>query len=185
MNDIGGPGKNKTYRNITIMHDTTFGMQVLRELEAEVSASRKCLEVVPETLFSWKPHEKSMPMGYLALIVAEVPKWITMTIESSEIDFAEIKHFEPKTTAELVTHFDENLTVARNALQKVSDATLDEMFALKMKGKLLVSMPKKENISTMVNHQVHHRGQLTVYLRLNNIPVPSIYGPSADDRGGF
>ena len=78
----------------------------LKELEAEVTASRKCLERIPEKLFDWKPHEKSMTMGYLALLVAEIPKWIDVTIVKSEIDFATFEHFHPKTTAELVKHFE-------------------------------------------------------------------------------
>ena len=89
---------------------STLGREFLKELEAEAAASRKCLERIPENLFDWKPHEKSMTMGYLALLVAEIPNWITAMVETSEIDFATTKHFEPKTTAELVNHFDENLS---------------------------------------------------------------------------
>jgi uncharacterized damage-inducible protein DinB len=160
-----------------------LGAEFLKELEAEAAASRRCLERIPEDLFTWKPHEKSMTMGYLALLVAEIPKWIQDIIEASEIDFATFKHFEPKTTAELVSHFDENLNGARNALQNVSDETLSESFFLKNQGQVLFSSPKKDNIGPSINHLVHHRGQLTIYMRLNDIPVPSIYGPSADERG--
>ena len=124
-----------------------------------------------------------MTMGYLALLVAEIPKWITGIIEIGEINFATFKHSEPKTTADLVKHFDENLKGAREALQKVSDQELiSQNFSLKNGEQLLFSSPKKENVSQTINHLVHHRGQLTIYMRLNNIPVPSIYGPSADDR---
>lgn len=165
------------------MSDTTkLGTAFLKELEAEAGASRKCLERIPESLFGWKPHEKSMTMGYLALLVAEIPKWIQYMVEESEIDFATFKHFEPKSTAELVNHFDENLQSARKALQSVSDESLAELFYLKNSGQVLFSSPKKENIGSSVNHLVHHRGQLTIYMRLNDILVPSIYGPSADDR---
>jgi uncharacterized damage-inducible protein DinB len=157
--------------------------EYLKELEAEASATRKCLERIPVELFGWKPHEKSMALGYLALLVAEVPKWITHIIEISVIDFATFEHFQAKTTAELVSHFDENLNGARNALQNVSDEALSDNFFLKNQGQVLFSSPKKENIGSTINHLVHHRGQLTVYMRLNNIPVPSIYGPSADDKG--
>ena len=104
-------------------------------------------------------------------------------VESSEIDFATFRHFEPKTTADLVNHFNDNLENARKALQGVSDEALDEPFYLKNQGQVLFTSPKKENIGSSVNHLVHHRGQLTVYMRLNDIAVPSIYGPSADDRG--
>jgi uncharacterized damage-inducible protein DinB len=162
-----------------------IGAEFLKELEAEAAASRKCLEAIPENLFDWKPHEKSMNLGYLSLLVAEIPKWITAMIEESEIDFATFAHFQAKTTAELVAHFDENLAGAKNALQNTSDEILDEIFYLKNQGQTIYSSPKKENISQTINHLVHHRGQLTVFMRLKDIPVPSIYGPSADDRGGF
>jgi uncharacterized damage-inducible protein DinB len=165
------------------MNDITFGTEYLKELETEAPATRKCLERIPESLFDWKPHEKSMTMGYLALLVAEIPKWITYMIEKSEIDFVTFEHFQPKNTAELVKHFDENLEGAKNALRNVTNEALAELFFLKNKGQVLFSSPKKENVGSSINHWVHHRGQLTVYMRLNNIPVPSIYGPSADEKG--
>lgn len=166
------------------MNNTSIiGAEFLRELEAEANATRKCLEQIPENLYDWKPHEKSMPLGYLALIVAEIPKWIQVIIEKSEIDFAALEHFQAKNTDELVRHFEENLQLGRNVLQNVSDEMLAEPFYLKNQGQVVFSSPKKENIGSSINHLVHHRGQLTVYMRLNEIPVPSIYGPSADDRG--
>ena len=162
-----------------------YGAEVLKELESEAIATRKCLEVIPENLSDWKPHERSMKLGDLSLLVAEMPKWIQVMIEESEIDFATFEHFQAKNTAELVEHFDENLAGAKNALQNVSDETFDEPFYLKNNGQIVLTAPKKEQISSMVNHLVHHRGQLTVYMRLNEILVPSIYGPSADDPGSF
>jgi len=164
------------------MADILFGLEFLKELETEAIATRKCLERVPESLFDWKPHERSMTMGYLALLVAEIPKWITYMIEKSEIDFASFEHFKAKNTSELVNHFDENIKGAKNALQHVTNDEILQPFFLKNQGQVLFSSPKKENVGSSINHLVHHRGQLTVYLRLNNIPVPSIYGPSADDR---
>jgi uncharacterized damage-inducible protein DinB len=161
----------------------TFGAMILKELEAEVTATRKCLERIPESLFEYKPHEKSMKLGYLALLVAEIPRWISHMIEKGDIDFATYEHFQPKNTAELVQHFDENLESARKALQNLSDETLAETFALKNQGQVLFSSSKKESIEPTLNHMVHHRGQLTIYMRLNDIPVPSIYGPSADEQG--
>jgi uncharacterized damage-inducible protein DinB len=161
-----------------------IGLEFWKELEAEAPATRKCIEAISETLYSWKPHEKSMKMGSLVLIVAEIPKWITTMVEGQEIDFATFPHFEAKTTAEMVKHFDENLKAAKNALENVSDEALDESFYLKNQGQVLFTSPKKANIAPSINHLVHHRGQLTVYMRLNDLPVPSIYGPSADD-GGF
>src|SRR5689334_7580538 len=98
----------------------TFGAMILKELEAEVAASRKCLERIPENLSEYKPHEKSMKMGYLALLVAEIPRWISHIIEDDEIDFATFEHFQPKSNAELVQHFEENVEGARKALQNVT-----------------------------------------------------------------
>lgn len=164
------------------MTELTRGSAFLQELKAEAPATRKCLERIPESRFGWKPHEKSMTMGYLALLVAEIPRWITYIVEKVEIDFATFGHFQPKTTAELVNHFDENLKGTRNALAKVTDQELDKTFFLKNQGQVMLSSPAGEMVGSSINHLVHHRGQLTVYMRLNDIPVPSIYGPSADER---
>lgn len=165
------------------MNEKTAGERFLQELEAEAAATRKCLERVPENLFDYKPHEKSMTLGYLALLVAEIPKWLTAMIEESEIDYGTMKHFAPQNTAELVSHFDENMEGARKSLRNVSDEALSEPFHLKNQGRVIFSSPKTENIGSSINHLVHHRGQLTVYMRLNDIAVPSIYGPTADEAG--
>ena len=154
----------------------------LQELNTEATASRKCLERIPVESFGFKPHPKSMAMGYLALLVAEIPLWITYMIEKSEIDFATFKHFEAKDTQALVSHFEENLKSAQHALQNASEEDLKQPFYLKANGQVIFSSPKIDNISSTINHWVHHRGQLTVYMRLNDIPVPSIYGPSADEK---
>jgi uncharacterized damage-inducible protein DinB len=164
------------------MNTESLGKFFIHELEMEIPATRKCLERIPENLFGWKPHEKSMNMGYLSLLVAEMPRWITETIEKSIIDFATFKHFQPKNTSELVNHFDDNIKGACNALAEVSNEELSGFFHLKNNGVELFSSPKDETISSTINHWVHHRGQLTVYMRLNDIPVPSIYGPSADEK---
>ena len=164
------------------MNKSNLGKIFLDELVAEERASRQCLERIPESLFAWKPHEKSMDMGYLSLLVAEIPKWITHTIIYSEIDFVSFEHFQPKNTKDLVNHFNQNMIEAKSALQNVADEELSKLFYLKNNGVVLFSSPKDESISSTINHLVHHRGQLTVYMRLNNIPVPSIYGPSADEK---
>ena len=154
----------------------------LNELIAEHRATRKCLENISETLFEYKPHPKSMNMGYLALLVAEIPLWIKHMIIDSEIDFVTFKHLSPKTTEELVKHYDENIEAAKQALQNTTDEELQSSFSLKANGQVLYTSPKIVDIGTTLNHWVHHRGQLTVYMRLNDIPVPSIYGPSGDDK---
>ncbi len=155
---------------------------LLHELNAEYPATRACLERIPESLFDYKPHPRSMTLGYLSLLVAEIPLWIKHMIVDSEIDFVTFKHFTPATNKELINHFEENMQAARSALAPANDAELESYFSLKANGKILYSAPKIVDIGTTLNHWVHHRGQLTVYMRLNDIPVPSIYGPSADDK---
>ncbi len=164
------------------MNEIHLGNEFLEELEMEMTASRKCLERIPAELFEYKPHEKSMAMGYLALIVAEIPRWLSVILEEGEIDFATFTHPTVKNGEELVAYFDKNMEGARKALQNATNEQFAETFSLKSGGTLLMSSSKKESISSSINHMVHHRGQLTVYMRLNDIAVPSIYGPSADDK---
>ncbi|MBZ4191270.1 DinB family protein [Niabella beijingensis] len=164
------------------MNDSTFAQAFSRELDMEVRATRECLERIPMNLSDWKPHEKSMQLGYLAVLVAEIPLWITTMIRSNEIDFATFSHIHPTNNEELVAHFDENIAGAKTALAEVKDGDLEAPFYLKNNGQVVFQSSKKESLESTINHLVHHRGQLTVYLRLNDIAVPSIYGPSADSR---
>lgn len=164
------------------MNDLLFAREFVKELEAETASTLKCLERIPAKLFGWKPHEKSMEMGYLALLVAEIPYWITCIINDPEIDFATFKHTKAETTEELVENFKKNIAGTKEALLGVSEGTFDEMFYLKANGQELMHSTKMEQVTSSINHLVHHRGQLTVYMRLNGIAVPSIYGPSADDK---
>ena len=155
---------------------------LLHELNAEYRATRACLERIPDSLFEYKPHEKSMNLGYLVLLVAEIPLWIKHMVRDGEIDFVTFKHASPKTTSELVAHFEENMKGAREALKGTNDEELESNFTLKANGQVLYTSKKVNDIGITINHWVHHRGQLTVYMRLNDIDVPSIYGPSADDK---
>jgi uncharacterized damage-inducible protein DinB len=164
------------------MENPTIGKMFLAELLMEASASRKCVERVTPELYMWKPHEKSMEMGYLTLLLADIPRWITYSIEKGEIDFVTWEKYKLSTTEDLLKYFDKNIEDAKSALSKVSDKELEEVFYLKAGGKELMKDSKKNTIGSTINHWVHHRGQLTVYMRLNNIPVPAIYGPSADDK---
>lgn len=164
------------------MNDKILAQQFARELEAEVPSTQKCLERIPVELFSWKPHEKSMEMGYLTLLVAEIPLWIAHIARDPEIDFATFKHIEAKTTQEVLDHFQDNLARAKEALAAMDEGSMDKIFELKANGQTIYTSNKKDEISSALNHWVHHRGQLTVYMRLNDIAVPSIYGPSADDK---
>jgi uncharacterized damage-inducible protein DinB len=161
----------------------TKGQIFLQEMQAETEATRKCIERVPESLYEYKPHEKSMAMGYMVLMLAEIPRWITHMIEQGDIDFGTFKHERPETTAGMVEMFDKNLEATKKALANVTDEALDKPFSLKMNGQALFTSPTGDNISSSLNHLVHHRGQLTVYMRLNDIAVPSLYGPTADEPG--
>ena len=164
------------------MDDVTFAQAFIRELELETTSTRKCLERIPVELYGYKPHEKSMALGYLSVLTAEIPLWIKYMIAEPSIDLATFKHLHPTSTQEVVDHFDENVKVTKEALQQVKNGDLDATFELKVNGNVVFSGTKRINIESTINHMVHHRGQLSVYMRLNDIAVPSIYGPSADDK---
>ena len=154
------------------------------ELQYEAISTRKCLERVPEEKFEYKPHEKSFTFIRLASHIAEMIEWISVTCNTSELDFAagDYKPAEPKTTAELVEIFDKNLETAIETLKKTSDEEMMKEWSLKNGETTYFTMPKVQVIrSFSLNHIINHRGQLSVYLRLNDIPVPSMYGPSADE----
>jgi uncharacterized damage-inducible protein DinB len=156
----------------------------LNELENEAKVTRSVLERVPADKFDWKPHEKSMPFGRLASHVAEMFGWTRSTLTSDVLDFATMEYtpFEPKTTEDLLAFFDEHIATAKAALAATSDETFLTDWTMRNGEQVYFTMPKVAVMRSFVlNHIVHHRGQLSVYLRLNDIPVPSIYGPSADE----
>ncbi|MFN6963753.1 MAG: DinB family protein [Pyrinomonadaceae bacterium] len=158
---------------------------LINEMKNEIETTRKCLERVPAEKFGYKPHEKSMEMGRLASHIAEMFGWTAATINGHELDFAkmEYKPFEPKTTAELVEFFETKSSEALRTLESVPDEAFMETWTLRNGEQVYFTLPKVAVMRTFVmNHIVHHRGQLSVYLRLNDIPVPGIYGPSADEQ---
>jgi uncharacterized damage-inducible protein DinB len=160
----------------------------LGELDREGPLTRRALEAVPEGRDDWKPHAKSMPLGRLAGLVAMMPSWLTMMIEKAEVDLmppAGTKspfQRELKTRKELVQAMEEGVAGARKALQGTSEEHLMKPWRLKVSGKVVAEQPRHVMLRDSINHLAHHRGQLTVYLRLNDVPVPAIYGPSADDQ---
>jgi len=159
---------------------------LLPEFDHEVSTTRKVLERVPENQWDWTPHEKSMKMGRLACHVAEMPMFATSIAKSDAMDFAkgDYKAIEAANRQKLLDAFDKNTSEARAAIAGMSNEDLMKSWSLLNDGKALLSMPKVAVLrSFMMNHLIHHRGQLSVYLRLTNTPVPSIYGPSADEGG--
>jgi uncharacterized damage-inducible protein DinB len=185
-----GKSKRGGYDRLVKREDCmSLGKALLPEFDQEMANTRKTLERIPMDKPDFKPHEKSMPMGRLAIHVAALPDWAATTIEQDSLDFAPVggKPFElPKASSqkELLAIFDEGVTKARAAIAGASDEHLGKPWSLLSGGKVIFTMPRAAVLRSMVmNHIVHHRAQLGVYLRLNNIAVPSIYGPSADETG--
>lgn len=156
----------------------------LDEFEAEMASTRRLLERVPSERGTWKPHEKSFPLGHLAQLVAWMPGWITRTLREPYIDLATGGGYSFETTETLLAMFDENVASARTALQEITGAALQEPWYLKMGEQVLMTMPRGAVVRQHLSHLIHHRGQLTVYLRMVDVPLPSIYGPTADERWG-
>jgi uncharacterized damage-inducible protein DinB len=159
----------------------------LAELDREAAGTRNALQRVPEGHYDWKPHERSMPLGYLATLVATMPSWIDMAINQDELDLhppggSDYKAPELRTARELVEGFEASLAKARKALKNTTDEHLQTPWRLLVAGKVVQEQPRYVIIrDSVMNHLAHHRGQLTVYLRLNDASVPAIYGPSADE----
>lgn len=158
---------------------------LLAELERELPGTRHTLERVPEGRSDWKPHDKSMPLGYLASICATMPSWIEMIINTDEFDInppgGRQRPPQPETRKELAAALDDAAEKCRKALRNTTDEHLMKDWRLLAGGRLMEQCPRHVMIADTFNHLAHHRGQLTVYLRLNNQPVPAIYGPSADE----
>jgi uncharacterized damage-inducible protein DinB len=157
------------------------------QVEREAPILRRVLERVPEGRHDWKPHPKSMPLGYLATLVATMPSWMRMAIAQDELDLnppsgQKYKPREWKTPRDLVANLDEALGEARQALAGTTDDHLATKWRLLVGGKVVDENPRHVVIADTLTHLAHHRGQLTVYMRLLEAPVPSIYGPSADDN---
>jgi uncharacterized damage-inducible protein DinB len=165
--------------------DIDVGMvdALLPEFDHEMTTTRKVLERVPEDRFDWKPHAKSYSLRDLAQHVATVPMWGSVTLKQPELDTATMDPIPPVTNrAELLSMFDRNAATTRAALASTSDAELMAPWALKRGSQTIFSMPKAAVWRSFVmSHLIHHRGQLSVYLRLDDALVPSIYGPSADE----
>lgn len=156
---------------------------LLPEFDHEMTTTRKVLERVPEDKFDWKPHAKSFSLGALAAHVAALPTWGAEALTLTEIDIAGSQPpATPPSKAELMATFDTNVAATRSALAGKTDGELMATWTLKRGGKAVFSMPKASVLRSFVlSHLIHHRGQLSVYLRLLDVPVPSIYGPSADE----
>ena len=154
----------------------------IKEITQESSATRAMLERIPAETFDWKPHERSMSMRRLAVLVADMFGWLELMIDHDELDFAKgYTQPEPKTTQELVDFFDKRLAEGLASLKKADDRVFEQKWTMRNGDQIYLVSSKLDIIRQTINHMVHHRGQLSVFLRLKDIPVPPIYGPSADE----
>ena len=161
--------------------------QFLAELDREVPRSRRALEQVPPDKRDWKPHDKSMAFGYLADMVATIPSWLAMIVKQDELDIApkggqQFRPSESKSSSDFVAALEKSAGDARAALESVDDAFLQTRWKLLAGGQVVADMPRHQMLRETINHWAHHRGQMTVYLRLMGAKVPALYGPSADDK---
>ena len=155
---------------------------LIPEFDQEMAGVRKHLERLPDGKMDWQPHAKSMKLGVLANHIADIPNWTTMTFDRDMLDLADWKNRSHGTRDEILAMFDANVIAARTVLSEVSDETASGTWSLANAGQIYFTIPKMGVIRTWVlNHIVHHRAQLGVYLRLLDIAVPAVYGPSADE----
>lgn len=161
--------------------------QLLADLNREVERSRRALEQVPEGKYDWKPHDKSMIFGYLAGMVATIPSWIAMIVTRDELDVAPadgptIERPRDETSGALQESLDKTAAGAQAALEQTTDEHLQTSWRLLARGQVVWEGPRHEMIRDTLSHWAHHRGQMTVYLRLMGAKVPALYGPSADEN---
>lgn len=161
----------------------TLGKELLQELTLEAEVTRRFLERVPFDKAEFKPHEKSEQLNHLAIHIAEIIAWWKECIDNYELNFVDFKQKEIKSTEELLSYFDNLLKESKKALAEVKDEELEKDWSMTHGDDVLFTLPKKQVLRLFCqNHLVHHRAQLGTYLRLLDVPVPAVYGPSADDE---
>ena len=168
----------------TAISSESVAAKLAAEIQHEADSSKRCLERIPADKFSWKPHEKSMEMGKLASHVAEMFSWTSAVLPHSELDFAKMDYtpFDPQSTDDLVEFLNKSVNEAIETLSNTPDEAFLENWTLRKGDDVYFTLPKIAVMRDFViNHIIHHRAQLTVYMRLNDIPVPGLYGPSADE----
>jgi uncharacterized damage-inducible protein DinB len=154
---------------------------LLPEFDQEMASTRRVLERVPDDNPEWKPHPRSFSIAHLAQLLSWMPGWIGQTLTHTELDLGGAARYSNERTATLLETFDENVRRSRDAILASTDADYEVPWALTMKGQVLMRMPRGAVVRQTISHLSHHRGQMTVYLRLRDVPVPSIYGPTADE----
>lgn len=160
----------------------TIAQTFLPEFDQEMATTRRLLERVPSDQGTWKPHPKSFPLGHLAQLVAIMPGWITNIVQETSLDLSSASGYTYEKTETLLQIFDKNVREGREALAATSDTDFGVTWSLKHGDRVLFGAPRVVVVRQTINHLVHHRGQLTVYLRMLDVPIPSIYGPTADER---
>ena len=162
----------------------TISETLLPEFDEEMATTRRVLERVPSDKGDWKPHVKSFSLAHLTQLVATMPGWLTRTVGGEDINLSEGPGYSNQSTESLLEQFDKHVGEARAAIAKTSDEDFGKPWSLKMGEKVLFTLPRGVVTRQTINHLVHHRGQLTVYLRMVDVPVPSVYGPTADEPWG-
>jgi uncharacterized damage-inducible protein DinB len=160
----------------------SIAQSLLPEFDQEMATTRRLLERVPSDKAQWKPHEKSFALGHLAQLVSWMPGWITNALRETELDLTKAGGYSFETTETLLAWFDQRVREAREAISSVKDADFAVPWSLKKGDQVLFTAPRSTVVRQHINHLIHHRGQLSVYLRLVDVPVPSIYGPTADEK---
>ena len=162
----------------------TMSELLLPEFDQEMPVTRRVLERVPDTRADWKPHPKSFSLAHLAQLVATMPGWITGTLRQPAIDLAAGSGYSNQETSALLVQFDRRVQEAHEAIAATTDAAYGETWELRKGPAVLITMPRGIAVRQHINHHVHHRAQLAMYLRLVDVPVPSMYGPTADEPWG-
>jgi uncharacterized damage-inducible protein DinB len=157
---------------------------LLPEFDQEMATTRRLLERVPSEKGQWKPHPKSFALGHLAQLLTWMPGWITSTLQETSLDLGAAPGYSFEPTETLLAAFDENVRGARAAIENAADDDYDASWSLKNGDTVLMTLPRRVLVRQHISHLSHHRGQLTVYLRLLDVPIPSIYGPTADEGWG-
>jgi len=159
----------------------SYAETLLPEFDTEMATTRKLLERVPDENGTWKPHPKSFALGHLAQLLAWMPGWITNTLQQTELDLTSGSGYSFESTETLLNVFDKNVQEAREAINAATEDSIAVPWSLKRGDQVFFTTPRAAVVRMHISHLIHHRGQLSVYLRLNDVPLPSIYGPTADE----
>jgi uncharacterized damage-inducible protein DinB len=157
---------------------------LISEIQQEAATTRKMLERIPDSKISWKPHEKSMTIGRLGMHIAELHSWVVRCLQTEEFNFdpGSFKPRMPESHAEIITEFEKNLAMTLEVMPTVSDEMLAKQWKFRVGEQLIFDKPRRDVVRSGINHIIHHRGQLSVCLRLLDVPLPNSYGPTADDK---